>query len=192
MIIDFLRHGDTGRKGFLDGRTDPPLLAQTAAALLEQQTKQNNLSWQQIICSPRLRCVQTAKALKLTVNQIEPDWAEYDFGQWDGVHSSELNASLLNQFYEQPERFAPPDAEPWPNFKQRIQRQLLTLASRSNNQSTLVITHGGTMRMVLELVLGWSPQTCWSLRLDYGTRLRLQIGLTNNQTLWGHLVELAP
>ena len=60
MILDLIRHADTGRAGYLDGRSDPALLPR-AAALVDAACA--GLQWPRVIASPLLRARDTALAL---------------------------------------------------------------------------------------------------------------------------------
>ncbi|REM96149.1 histidine phosphatase family protein, partial [Mycobacterium tuberculosis] len=55
--------------------------------------------------------------------------------------------------------------------------------------STLIVSHGGALRMVLSQVCGLPMAMCWALRIDHGTRLRLRVEREDDH-LWGELLEL--
>ena len=90
MILDLLRHASTGRPGHLDGRTDPPLIDGALDTLLQRH---GGGDWSRVIASPRRRALDTATALLAGRDlfcEIHPDWAELDFGDWDGRHYDEI------------------------------------------------------------------------------------------------------
>ena len=63
MMIDFIRHGDTGRQGHLDGRTDHPLTPE-GWAQFQRQTQPT--IWKRVMTSPLQRTRAAAEALAAT------------------------------------------------------------------------------------------------------------------------------
>ncbi len=84
MLIDLLRHGETQMPGRLLGRTDPPL-SEAGWRQMERQTA--GRSWDVVVASPRRRTEAGAArvaAERGRTLRIDADWAELDFGAWDG------------------------------------------------------------------------------------------------------------
>src|SRR5437660_6357434 len=141
MLIDLLRHGATDREGYLDGKTDHPLSAE-GWAQLKSQTEHR--SWSSIVSSPLLRAREAAEALAKARNlalSIDDDWAELDFGVWDGRRKSELEAepaihAALAAFYRDPQANPPPGGQPWASFETRIARGLSRLADSASRGPT--------------------------------------------------------
>lgn len=195
MILDLIRHGDTGRRGYLDGRHDPPLLA---GACQDWQAWFPLHEWSHVISSPLLRARQTAQALLADgapPPELSHDWAEWDFGDWDGqsqaaLSASEENSKALAAFQRDPIRFPPPHAEPWDAFQARIERALRALASGDDEASALVVTHAGPIRQAIALACGLPMMSLWAVRIEYGTRVRLRVGIDVSDRLWGELIEV--
>lgn len=190
MILDLLRHGSTGRDGYLDGRTDPPLIAQA----IDPMRAYIGTAWSRVISSPRRRALDTATALVAGMDvfcEIHPDWAELDFGDWDGCHFDELPAAELAGFYEAPDQVVPPHGESWVAFAARIEAQLHRLLDEDEaGGPVLVVSHAGVLRLALSQVCGIPLAMLWTLRIDHGTRLRLRVERTGEGWLWGELLEL--
>ncbi|MCE7033086.1 histidine phosphatase family protein [Lysobacter sp. GX 14042] len=194
MILDLVRHASTGRAGHLDGRGDPPLLAQATDAL---GGACHALAWSRAITSPRIRALGTARALATPRDlpiEMDSDWAELDFGDWDGLRGSDIDPAALAAFHRDPVRHPPPDGEPWPAFQARIGSALAALArdcdaAPAGAAPVLVVSHAGVLRMALSLTCGFALPSLWALRIDYGTRLRLRVEL-GGDGLWGELIEL--
>ncbi len=92
-------------------------------------------------------------------------------------------------FHADPHAFPPPNGESWGHFERRIARALDRLLDDDDPVPTLVVSHGGPLRMVLSQVCGLPMSLCWALRIDHGTRLRVwlergEVGLV------GELLEL--
>jgi alpha-ribazole phosphatase len=201
MLIDLVRHGTTGRDGYLDGRTDHPLAAE-GRAQFESQTADR--IWPTIVTSPLLRAREAAQRLAEARNlglRIDRDWAELDFGVWDGRRKSELEAepathAALVAFYRDPQAHAPPGGESWASFEMRIGRALGRLADSSSPGSSsagpaLVVTHAGPVRLALSMVCGLPLNSLWALRVGFGTRIRLNFEAVPNGGFWGEIMEIS-
>ena len=189
MILDLIRHAATGRDDHLDGRTDPALEAGSTEALCERYA---GLAWERVLCSPRQRAMGTAEALALPRGlDVEPDeeWEELDFGDWDGQSLDALPMQALSAFHLDPHANPPPHGESWGHFERRIARALHRLLDDPDPVPTVVVSHGGPLRMVLSQVCGLPMAMCWALRIDHGTRVRLRIEREGDE-LWGELLEL--
>ena len=191
MIVDLVRHASTGRRGHLDGASDVPLLAGAADALARRYAGR---AWSRVVASPLRRALDTAHALAGTRPvQVNPRWRELDFGAWDGAASGAVPADVLARFHANPVADPFPGAEPWAGFQARIGTALQALAEADAGPgagAVLVVSHAGAMRMALQCACGWGLAQCWSLRLEYGTRLRLRVERDAGGALWGEVLEL--
>lgn len=193
MRIDLLRHGQTGRDGFLDGRTDPPL-SEIGWSQFRSQTEA--ACWPVVVTSPliraRLAAEDHAKRHGCAL-RIDDDWAELDFGAWDGRRRTEITAepegaALFAAFYNDPATFTAPGGESWGDLQQRVTRALDRIVS--DPAPVLVVTHGGAIRAALAQLLGWPLRQLWSLRIDPGTRIRLDAGRSDDGALWAEIIEI--
>jgi len=195
VILDLMRHASTGRHGHLDGRTDPPLLDGAVDALLQRH---GGGRWSRVIASPRRRALDTATALLAGRDlfcEIHPDWAELDFGDWDGRRYDEIPAEQLAGLYDPPHAQVPPNGESWQQFQARIEAQLQRLLDEGEDgdeggDPVLVVSHAGVLRLAVSCVCGMPLAALWALRIDYGTRLRLRVERDDDGRLWGELLEL--
>lgn len=195
MILDLVRHASTGRAGHFDGRTDPPLLPGAADAVCDGCA---GIAWSRVISSPRQRALHTARALAAPRDlpvTLAGDWAEWDFGDWDGRHRNAIAAddasrNALQAFYQDPGAHPPPNAEPWTDFESRISHGLRALAPLDEASPVLVVSHAGPLRLALALACGLPLAALWAIRIDYGTRLRLRVQTDAADRLWGELIEV--
>ncbi|WP_315705525.1 MULTISPECIES: histidine phosphatase family protein [unclassified Bradyrhizobium] len=195
MRIDLLRHGDTGRERYLDGRSDPPL-SEMGWRQFAKQTQDG--AWRHIVCSPRARARAAADDLARrsgTVVHIDPDWSELDFGRWDGRSRDEIaarpdHAALLQAFYADPTAFTAPGGESWVSLRDRVGRALDRLTTEPELSPVLIVTHGGAIRAALSLILNWPLRSLWSLRINPATRITLEIGRGEDDALWGEIIEI--
>ena len=90
-----VRHGETewSRNGRHTGRTDLPLIAEgenQAKALAATVSAQE---FALILCSPLLRARQTGELAGLGDGAvIDPDLAEWDYGEYEGLTTPEIRA----------------------------------------------------------------------------------------------------
>ena len=196
MLIDLLRHGTTGRDGYLDGRTDHPL-STDGRAQFESQTARRD--WPTIVTSPLRRAREAAQLLAGSRNlglRIDEDWAELDFGLWDGRRKSELeeepvNRAALVAFYRDPSTNPPPGGESWASLEMRIGCALTRLAHPASPGPVLVVTHAGPMRVALHQVCGLPLDRLWALRIGFGTRIRLNFEVAADARVWGEIIEIS-
>jgi len=196
MRLDLIRHGDTGRAGYLDGRTDSPLTA-GGWRQIEMQTSAKH--WPLVVASPlsRTRLPAVAVAKKMSARLIvDPDWAELDFGFWEGRKRAEIEADAserdrLAAFYDNPLAHPAPNGEGWTDLEARVARALARVMAEADGNPALVLTHAGPMRAALSLSANVPLQSLWSFRIGYGARLTLDVACDSGGKLWGELVELA-
>ena len=191
MILDLVRHADTGRRGHMDGRSDPPLVAGATDAPCRRDA---GIQWARIVSSPLRRAHATARALAAPLGlpvRPDPQWAALDFGDWDGRRGDALPSAAIAAFHADPLRNPPPAGEAWDVFGQRITSALHALLADADEHPVLVVSHGGPLRMALSQVCGLPLPSLWALRIDYGTRLRLRVERDDDGRTWGELLELA-
>ncbi|CCD92856.1 putative Alpha-ribazole phosphatase (anaerobic pathway of cobalamin biosynthesis, cobC) [Bradyrhizobium sp. ORS 375] len=194
MRLDLLRHGTTGRDGYLDGRTDPPL-SEAGWEQFRRQTQSR--AWRTVVSSPLARARAAAECYALQVGiapEIDEDWSELHFGQWDGRKRSDIvsepkEAALLEAFYADP-AVAAPEGESWANLQVRVSRAMDRILATPEPAPVLVVTHGGAIRAALAHLLGWPLHRLWSLRIHPGTRLTLEAGQGADGAPWGEIVEI--
>ncbi|MBI2761387.1 MAG: histidine phosphatase family protein [Chloroflexi bacterium] len=95
MRLILVRHGETAHNagGFVQGRADNPLneLGLRQAAAVAESLKNEDI--RVVVASPLQRAYETAAAIAaehgLTV-QVEPDLAEMDVGEMDGLSSAQM------------------------------------------------------------------------------------------------------
>lgn len=194
-LIDLVRHGETESPGLLLGRTDAP----SSQAGLDQVAQQTaGRSWDLIVASPlaraRVPAEQIASEGKVAI-RIDPDWAEIDFGAWDGRPVAELSADptiadAMDALYREPAAWEPPGGESWHALQERIGRALSRLASQDGLERVLVITHAGPMRSAVSVACDLPFERLWALRIAYATRLTLRIGSDDSGRLWGEIIEI--
>lgn len=148
--IDLLRHGDTGERSYrgqLDDALSPLGWTQLRAAIFGRV-------WDAIVTSPLRRCSEFASDLATARRvplRVDPRLAEYHFGDWQGVPIETLakdQGDALARFWADPVSHAPPGAESFAGFRQRLCAALDDIAVQAASQRVLVLTHGGVIRLL--------------------------------------------
>lgn len=171
FVIHLLRHGAPVQSGLLLGHSDMPSSAEGIAACVGQS---RSLSFAGLIASDLARAAAPARIIGQE-QQLPPildaRWRELDFGQWDGLCATQVDADALATFHADPDRHVPPGGERWSDLKTRIADALHTLTS----QDWLIISHGGAMRATLSVLCGFDQAQLWAFDLPYAACLSLRI-----------------
>jgi len=171
FVLHLLRHGEPSIPGRLLGRTDAEPTERGIAACLRQVS---DLSVQAIVSSDLRRASGVAAAARDRFGvpvTIDPRWRELDFGDWDGLQASEIDASALARFWDDPDAAPPPAGERWSALIDRVGGAIGALAPRT----TLVVAHGGSIRAAVALLCGFGQRQLWALDLPYAALLSLRI-----------------
>src|SRR5688572_32078742 len=93
MQLYLIRHGETAwsLSGQHTGRTDIPLTAQGEERVRELAECLRTVTFSRVFTSPRQRARRTCELVGLgAVAEIEPDLAEWDYGDYEGQRSIEI------------------------------------------------------------------------------------------------------
>ena len=175
-LIDLLRHGEPeGGARFRGERDDPP------SALGREQirlaTARDRAGWTRILSSPARRCAEPAQALarELDLPLGERSWLrERGFGDWEGLTADAIPAEALARFWSDPVGYTPPGAEPFPAFHARVLNGWRDLL-QDPAPHTLIVTHGGVVRLLVAEALGMPQDALLLLEVPYACRTRLRI-----------------
>jgi alpha-ribazole phosphatase len=190
-IVDFLRHGETEAGDVLLGRTDAALSASGRNAVARQVAGR---AWSAIVASPLARARETARIAAHeggAAIEVDLDWREIDFGDWDGQPRRELaRDERLAAFYRNPDANPPPNGETMAEARTRIAAALDRIAVRGDGP-VLVATHGGSIRVAVSMLLAIPLERLWAIRIACATRIRVEMGTHPAHGLWGEIVEIA-
>jgi len=194
-LIDFIRHGETETPGRLLGRTDSPLSA-AGRQQFERQTA--GRTWAAIVASPLCRAREPAERLAQAHGlsaRVDEDWAELDFGIWDGrlievLQADPVASRQLDGLYASSEAAAVPGGESWAALQARVARALECLIDEAAPATMLVVTHAGPMRAAIALACGIPFASLWAIKIDPGTRVTLRAGRDVAGNVWGEIVEI--
>lgn len=171
--LTLLRHGQTDYNvnGLLQGRVDNQL---NATGLLQAQRAAEAIGpVDQIISSPLLRAIQTAKAFNVDT-QIDENWIELDYGEWDGMPLQAIKKETWNK-WKADSSFKPPDGESLEELGKRVRLSLNSI-EKNTDQHLLIVTHVSPIKAALAWALDVNDSIAWRARLETASFTQINIG----------------
>lgn len=182
--FSFVRHGKVNGPAALYGKTDVTLSIrgqQELLAGLERLHQETPINY--IFSSPLQRCAQTAE--KFATHHLLPistmaELQECNFGDWDGIDFNLLQSQWpqLEQFWQSPLCSTPPNGENLQAFSNRVNDAWKDIQTQQHCDHTLILCHGGTIRMVIAALLNIPLDSALfqQLHIDYCSHTRIDIG----------------
>ncbi|MGF1909555.1 histidine phosphatase family protein [Vibrio kasasachensis] len=187
LNVYLLRHGKVDGAPALYGHTDVSVSEEKQRAICHALLKLM-LPIEYIVTSPLKRCSDLALQLH-KINQSLPlreceGFKEMNFGLYDGVPFDDLTAqwSVLEKFWQQPAQNPLPQAETLECFYDRISQAWQEFVIQTEGD-TLLICHGGTIRMILASILGldWANPALFSvLQVANQSLTHIKITISDN------------
>ncbi|SQD80282.1 histidine phosphatase family protein [Moritella yayanosii] len=186
-----MRHGEPQIRNALLGRTNPEL-----SELGWQQMLGNSANLTDIdvmISSPLQRCALFAEYIaaqqQLPVH-IKSDFAEFDFGDWDGRSYQDLHNDFpqdMHNFFIDPGNNTPPNGESLADFSQRVETALLSVLQQHQGKRIALFVHSGVIRTLI----------AWCLKIDYlqgvqFQRLKIDYASISHISVFAHEGEHFP
>jgi broad specificity phosphatase PhoE len=128
-----------------------------------------------IVTSPLRRCADFARSLAErsgTPLTIESGLREMHFGEWEGQTPQALMAACperLRQFWADPLVHPPPGAEPLDTFRFRVISAWHGQLGALDGRRSLLIVHGGTVRVILAYLGRLSTRELMGLTVPYAS-----------------------
>jgi alpha-ribazole phosphatase len=100
---------------------------------------------------------------------IERDFAEQDFGDWQGKTYTELErdqAEDYARFWVAPGTIRPPGGESFADVMMRVSRAVERRSGEVVNGDIVAIGHGGSIRAAVAQALGLGPARALALQID--------------------------
>lgn len=172
--VIFVRHGETSwnHSRRYQGHTDISLNDKglQQAKLVAQRLAGETIS--AIYSSDLRRAVQTAYLIagQHSLHPIlVPDLREVNFGLWEGLTYEEIMLTwpeVLSAIYTKPGSVLIPGGESFDDVQRRTVLGLAECIAFHQDETIVVVSHGGTMRVLLCHALGLSLENMWSLKQD--------------------------
>lgn len=170
--VIFVRHGQTAWNdlGIYQGHTDIPLneVGLEQGAKVAQRLKNENIS--AVYSSDLLRAKQTAELIakehNLPVTTL-PEFREINFGIWEGKSFKEINEKypeMLKIWLTEPQDLKIPQGETFTEMISRAWPALTKLLVNHNNETIVIVAHGGTIGALLCNILDMSLRNLWRIK----------------------------
>lgn len=174
-FVALLRHGEVqGGSRFRGGHDDA--LAETGWAQMAAAVACAS-GWTRIVASPARRCAAFAHRLAVERDcplTLDPAFGERRFGDWEGREARDIPPDELARFWADPAGYTPPGAEPFADFRRRILDGWSRLL-QDPAPSTLLVTHGGPIRLIVAATLGLADDSGIVLEVPYACLTRLRV-----------------
>ncbi len=193
-FIDLMRHGEPVGGRMFRGSQDDPLTdegwQQMHNALLhvkwdrrmmEDHEPLPALPWRKIVTSPLVRCADFAKEVSIGSGlplEVISDFREISFGEWEGMTPEQVMTQFpgqLEAFWQDSVKHAAPNGESVIDFKERIDRVWQTLIDQNKSDTVLLVCHGGTIRMILAIILDMPLNALWRIAVPYANLTRIKV-----------------
>lgn len=175
--IDLLRHGEPQGGNVFRGKTNHPL---TDLGWQQMEQAVQDKQWDVIISSPLSRCWDFAQSLakQLNIELLEAQGLkEFDFGVWENQSTEDVyknDFDRIKGLWEDPMYFASPEGESILHFEQRVLKDWFGCLARQD-ESQLIICHGGVIRMLLKEILGLPYPNINRFDVPYASMTRISV-----------------
>lgn len=126
-----------------------------------------------LVTSHLQRTHQTANAIReagldLPDPHIEKDFAEQNFGEWQGQKREEVYAKLdaTHTFWLTPAEAQAPGGESFVDLTIRVTAVIDRLTRIHEGRDIIAVTHGGTIRAAIGHALGLAPEAALTCQID--------------------------
>jgi broad specificity phosphatase PhoE len=184
-----LRHGETAwsKSGQHTGSTDIELTenGRAQAKLAGQVLGDLNLDHPVVYSSPRQRALDTAELAGLSVNEISPLLAEWDYGQYEGVTTEQIRETNPDWLVW---THGCPGGESVAQVSKRADRAIVMALEQMESRDVVFVSHGHFSRSVItrwvELPLvegsrfGMRTASVAMCGFEHGIRQLCALGLT--------------
>lgn len=176
MKLLLVRHGQTdwNLTRHFQGQSDVPL-NETGIHQAEQVAKRlSSKKIDSIYSSDLSRAVETTRICR---SGFQPDiptqsdirLREVNFGDWEGLTYNEIKEKYpdsLATWERDVYSSSPPNGETLEELAKRVQSFLDDLIRKHNDQTVLIVAHGGVLQVLVCLALKLSPKMYWQFYLS--------------------------
>lgn len=172
--VIFVRHGQTVWNVELkyQGHAD---IALTDLGLSQAQKVAARLAGEKIAAvyaSDLSRAYQTAERIaehhQLNVVAV-PEFREINFGEWEGLNYTKIHdkwPEIMGLMFTKPDEIKIPGGETFRELKERAQTGLARLIASHDQETIVVVSHGGTIRTILCAALDIHLNRVWNIQQD--------------------------
>jgi broad specificity phosphatase PhoE len=117
------------------------------------------------------------------VVQTDPRLREKGFGIWEGLTYAEIkerDADGYAQWREDPSAYTPPGGEGADATARRV-AQAWQEIEKNGAETVVLVSHGGTLRILLRYLLRLAPESYWQIKLYNASLSYVQIRPDGNR-----------
>ena len=187
MNLILVRHGETAwnTERRWQGQLDIPLngKGQWQARRVAQALADRPIT--RLISSDLQRAHATAKSIAAVCGRpvtTDRRLREMSFGAWEGLTYSEImdsDAESYKQWKENPAANTPSGGEGLEAAARRV-GQVWREIEQVDAETIVLVSHGGTLRILLRYLLGLPPEAYWQFKIDNASLSHVQIRPTGN------------
>jgi broad specificity phosphatase PhoE len=183
--VILVRHGRTAfnATGRIQGRIDNPLddVGRRQASAVGEALSSVLRDGAVVVHSPLLRATETARAIAAAGSaecdvMVDDGWIELDYGSFDGLHQSEIDAPTWAKWRAEPD-FRPPGGESLLDVESRVSAALDRVLNLGFG-TVIVVSHVSPIKAAVTLALGVDAAVAWRTRLDPASVCRLDLSAT--------------
>lgn len=173
--VFLVRHGETdaSAKGRCYGKLDVPLSLLGIQQIAQCAQLLAPLNPTAVISSPRVRALDSATAIasacSLSVS-VNEQFAELDFGDFEGVRYEEVELNhpkFYADWMARPTEVNFPNGESYASMSARVVSGYEQLLTNGVNDKSVLVAHGGVIRIILAHVLVLAPEHVFRLDQSY-------------------------
>lgn len=164
----WVRHAPTHKKTFVGASDVPADLSDTAQiARLNAALPQTAV----LISSDLSRAAATADVLAAGRTRLSHDarLREFDFGEWEGRHWSEVSEShpdLSRAFWENPGAIKAPGGESWDDVATRVAHAVADISAQHQGHDIIAVAHFGVILTQVQRARAISPYQALAQSVD--------------------------
>lgn len=195
-LIDLMRHGEPVGGRLFRGSIDDPLTEQGWQQM--RGSVGDYGAWQKIYSSPLQRCRAFAEQLSESRKrplEVIDNIKEISFGEWEGLSPDQVMQrfpGLLEAYWQDPTAVAPPGGEHLQAFRERTLECWNGFLNAHRGGHVLVVTHGGSIRTILNHILQMPLTALWRIEVPYANVSRIRITHYGDGSMTQNLVSHTP
>lgn len=187
--VFWVRHGPTHETAFVGHRDVPADLSDTPQiARLDSDLPDDAI----VVSSDLLRAVDTASAIQNGRHRLphNRDLREFDFGDWDGLHHSDVTArdpDLVRRFWETPGDLAAPGGESWNMVAARVSAAIDAIITQNPRRDIIAVAHIGVIMTQIQRASGCNAYQAMSHQIANFSITEIQMWPTRGIARINHL-----
>ncbi|MBN1122091.1 MAG: alpha-ribazole phosphatase [Anaerolineae bacterium] len=168
-----VRHGQTdwNHQHRYQGQTDIPLNEAGREQAARLAPRMESYSIDTIYASDLERAWETAAIVSRgTGLEVRPDprLREMSFGVFEGLSFDEIGEQWPDELsaWITDRSNTPPEGEPMDQFVARLRAFLADIEANRQDETVLIVSHGGPLKGIVRLLLGLNGSTRWTFKLS--------------------------